>query len=282
MIYIANGIYSDAGPDYIVHSGRKGMKWYQHIFGEDKHSTGRRKRRSVKQWMENKDRANSINAQANQVKGVVNGNLTVNGKTKKLPSTSLGLLMNYKSLSESEYRQAMNKIRRRNEVYDNVINDAYRLHRAVNFAPTVLNDAVRTAKNVEYVAGTARKLSNRSGNIVLGKKMKIVNVPTSKSSTVPLGISQNRRGYSSQLNDDVVDILNDYRKSRKGKALNHSDILCNGNYLEHYGRKGMKWGQHIFGDEDQHSHRYQKYLKSAQRGFSFIDDKILKKYNNNR
>ena len=49
------------------------------------------------------------------------------------------------------------------------------------------------------------------------------------------------------------------------------------NYLQHYGRKGMKWGQHIFGDEKENSPRYQKYLRSVKRGYTFLDMNDAKK-----
>lgn len=44
------------------------------------------------------------------------------------------------------------------------------------------------------------------------------------------------------------------KKSRASKRIRHSDVLelveTHGeNELEHYGRKGMKWGQHIFGED---------------------------------
>ena len=34
--------------------------------------------------------------------------------------------------------------------------------------------------------------------------------------------------------------------------------IAYGSYLEHYGRKGMKWYQHLFGDEDSRG-KYNKY-----------------------
>lgn len=262
MIYIGNGIYSDSTPnEYLEHYGVKGMKWGQHLFSKDptyfgeedsrskrvkkfndwlsKHvpqnaegasmkwgrrkddaaktgmpKTNKKKKRSAKQWAENKHRAHVANAEANKRQVNINASVSVNNKTKKLPRTSLGVLMKYDSLNENEYNQAMKNIRRRNEVYDAVINDAYRVHRAVNFAPTVLNDVTKTIKNVDYLSDRLRRHYNSKNNkqTILGVEPKYVNVEDQKAQ--------------------------------------HSDTLREGNYLEHYGRKGMKWGEHIFGEDE--------------------------------
>ena len=235
MIYLGNGIYSDSTPnEYLQHYGVKGMKWGQHLFSKDPTYFGgqKKKNRSAKQWAENKHRAHVANAEANKRKVNINASVSVNNKTKKLPRTSLGVLMKYDSLNENEYNQAMKNIRRRNEVYDAVINDAYRLHRAVNFAPTVLNDVTKTIKNVDYLSDRLRKHYNSKHpkkQTVLGVEPEYVNVEDQKN-----GIIAN---YKAQ----------------------HSDSLREGNYLEHYGRKGMKWGQHIFGEEDLRNKRIKNF-----------------------
>lgn len=256
MIYNANGIYSDS-TNTLQHYGRKGMKWGQHIFGEDQvHHPRKKKRKSVQQWMADKDRANLANAQANKYQLSTNATVSVNNKTKKLPSTNLGLLMKYKSLSEAEYKKAQQEIRRRNEIYDAVINDAYRLHRAVNFAPTVLNDAVRLAKNIDYISD---KVQTRKKKNPLGKTT-IVQAPSQP--TVRKHTPGKTKAPNS-LNKAVLDALRDELEHHdpitKGKYLRHSDPLglsnvmmsdlYSGEHLSHYGRKGMKWGQHIFGED---------------------------------
>lgn len=234
MIYIGNGIYSDSTPnEYLQHYGVKGMKWGQHLFSKDPTYFGgqKKKKQSAKQWAENKHRAHVANAEANKRKVNINASVSINNKTKKLPRTSLGVLMKYDSLNENEYNQAMKNIRRRNEVYDAVINDAYRVHRAVNFAPTVLNDVTKTIRNVDYLSDRLRRHYNSKNNkqTILGAEPKYVNVEDQK--------------------DGIIS---------KYKAQ-HSDQLREGNYLEHYGRKGMKWGQHIFGDEDLRNKRIKNF-----------------------
>lgn len=56
MIYIGNGIYSDAGPkDYIMHYGVPGMKWGQHLFGRT-WNAGTRYGKSVRKNIQNMTR----------------------------------------------------------------------------------------------------------------------------------------------------------------------------------------------------------------------------------
>lgn len=44
------------------------------------------------------------------------------------------------------------------------------------------------------------------------------------------------------------------------------------NYLQHYGRKGMKWGQHIFGDTDETAKKYNYSSQEAERRLSNTDN----------
>lgn len=63
------------------------------------------------------------------------------------------------------------------------------------------------------------------------------------------------------------------------------DTLREDEYLEHYGREGMKWGQHIFGGEDvrqMSSSQLKEHLKNVlenpgTHGYSKKEVKVLKK-----
>lgn len=50
MIYLGNGIYSDSGMDTLVHYGRLGMKWGQHIFGKEVQGTNGYVRKRRTKW----------------------------------------------------------------------------------------------------------------------------------------------------------------------------------------------------------------------------------------
>ena len=43
-------------------------------------------------------------------------------------------------------------------------------------------------------------------------------------------------------------------------------IVTEGDYLEHYGRKGMKWGKHIFGSRKNHKSYFQSDKAILERG----------------
>jgi hypothetical protein len=235
VIYLGNGLYSTTKEDYLMHYGRKGQKWGQHIYGEErKPGNGKRKRkkRSLEDRYYDRAEANRYN---------VDGKFTtnVNGKasTKKLPKSPIGMLFKYKDLSDDEYDAAMKGIRRRNEVYDGAINEAYRAERALNYPNVILKDVTTAMRNVDYLKdkfgeNAAARAQAREAKLAEERK-NIVNPSAGET----LDFFEETGFKKPSISE-----LRKMKKDLHDKDAMHSDTLKKGNYLEHYGVKGMKWG----------------------------------------
>ena len=231
MIYIGNGMYAAEKGEYLEHYGRKGMKWGQHVYGDEDQPTGKKKKKKKKsfnQRVNEFDRNQRAKAQANKYGGSIEGTVEVNGKTKKLPSTPFGMLFNYKDLSDEEYNEAMKGIRRRNEVYDGAINEAYRAERALNYPNVILKDVTGAIKDVRYLKDTFGKNAAKRSEIreaaAAEERKNFVN-PSAGETLDFFKETGLKRPSASELNQ--------MKKDLKNRDAMHSDILKIGNYLSH-------------------------------------------------
>ena len=259
MIYLGNGIYSDSGPDTLSHYGRKGMKWGQHIFGDEtvpirkKIATGAKIAATLPLTLPIASTAAATVGGAALAAGAIARVSTA--RDKRLSKKSIRLYSNPDgSLSkqgkdfEKKYKKllaAEGKVKPAlNEMLDNVNKEYMRRYNTKK----KWKDSLQTPRDEENVYWAAKSLN--------------VSTKPYDDAIEEIDILY----LDNDLNSNAINAYESIVGNKKPKQISHSDDMSSvlmsdlkdSGYLEHYGRLGMKWGQHIFGDDENHISRRQK------------------------
>lgn len=211
--------------DFLMHYGRKGMKWGQHIFGDQKETAKHVKNitdtviKSAEDLWRLSDEFDVVDKELSSLSKKTIKTLAERKRIKELNKVESDYVKKFNETAERGH-EALNKL------LDDSLDDNEDADKAVE--TLMKNPKVWTEWFLEYY--TDASMLERGG------------IPKTKSQI----------DYWETLKKRA-----EYGKNRK--AVKHSD-----DFLMHYGRRGMKWYQHVYGE-------VQSQAKYASKGGSSKD-----------
>ena len=290
------------GSEYLEHTGRLGMKWYQHIFGKDPAKGQKiieRKRKALS--------ANVALAKDAARRGNAKRLAQLNKKTKKMIADVKQLEDQYESstgkkyssskpgeaedavaqtkqtskesilktgsakdvfaikdqLTQSELQDAINRIQKENTLAGLKASEVQqKIDNAKNFTNTIINAGNTAVNAFNAYENVAKMVNTISGDDTLpvftGRKEKASKEAEKARVKKVKGIIE--RSDAQEIADNIhLFTNNEVQEAKKRldnikaieKQIKHSDFNEEefNDFLEHSGRKGMKWYQHIFSKE---------------------------------
>lgn len=326
--WIASYEMSD-GSEYLEHTGRLGMKWYQHIFGKDPAKGQKiieRKRKALS--------ANVALAKDAARRGNAKRLAQLNKKTKKMVADVKQLEDQYESstgkkyssskpgeaedavaqtkqttkesilktgsakdvfaikdqLTQSELQDAINRIQKENTLAGLKASEVQqKIDNAKNFTNTVINAGNTAVNAFNAYENVAKMVNTISGEDTLpvftGRKEKASKEAEKARAKKVKGIIE--RSDAQEIADNIhLFTNNEVQEAKKRldnikaieKQIKHSDLDISevDDYLEHSGRKGMKWYQHIFTEGKSAANKARTYARKKKKDF---ETKKYKEYN---
>lgn len=324
--WIASYEMSDRS-EYLEHTGRLGMKWYQHIFGKDPAKGQKiieRKRKALS--------ANVALAKDAARRGNAKRLAQLNKKTKKMIADVKQLEDQYEEstgkkyasskpgeaedavaqtkqtskesilktgsakdvfaikdqLTQSELQDAINRIQKENTLAGLKASEVQqKIDNAKNFTNTIINAGNTAVNAFNAYENVAKMVNTISGEDTLpvftGRKEKASKEAEKARAKKVKGIIE--RSDAQEIADNIhlftnnevqeakkrLDNIKAIEKQIKHSELNEEEI---DDFLEHSGRKGMKWYQHIFGKDDGRTVKEKMFPRMSK-----IEKKVLNKVN---